>query len=244
MDAGNPKDTPAKKRLSRRAQQRARRAKAQSEGRCTARAKATGKRCRNTPVEGRSTCGVHGGTGGRPIVHGRYSELPERVHAGYVASLTDETLFDHAQTVALLDSLVKAAGARARDLDTPQFRKAACELLAEALAAIAGGSDPLKALGPLGSLLEKGLSQVIAEDRLFRLAERLDARIAESNKLKLSKQNAINAVDLVKVMQSMLAAIQRLAPADLAAQIADELERIIGGIDVEPPARDVVARRN
>lgn len=223
----------AQARPSRRARQRARREKAAAEGKCQGKNR-RGKPCKLTPKTGNSVCWRHGARGGRPIVHGRYSELPERVRARYLASLTDDSLFDHAQTVAALDGLVREAAARAADLDTPLFRKLALETLSTARELIADGKDPIDCLGPLEALLDKGLAQVIAEDRLFRLLERLDTRIEAANRLKLSKQTAINAVDLVGVMQALLAAIQRLAPADLAKQLADELEKILGGVDVQP----------
>src|SRR4051812_36311018 len=106
MSDGISTDPPAVKPPTRRAKQRARREKAQAEGQCISPAKSTGKRCKRAPVDGRSTCRSHGGAGGRPIVHGRYSEeLPERLRSGFLASLTDESLFDSTQTVALMDAL-------------------------------------------------------------------------------------------------------------------------------------------
>lgn len=236
-------DVLADKPLSKRAERNARRAQAQADGRCTANAKSTGKRCRNAPVEDRGTCKRHGGAGGRPIVHGRYSEeLPARIAARANASLNDPTLLENVQMIAAMDGLVREAAARAADLDVPEFRKQACEKLATARELIVEGGDPIDSLEPLGVLLNKGLSQVIAEQRLFQLFERVDVRIADLNKNKLAKANSINAVDLVAVLQSILAAIQRLAPPDLAQQLAQELERILGGIDVVPRSAALAGR--
>ncbi len=238
-------EAPPERPVSKRAAARARRAQAQAEGRCTATAKSTGKPCRKTPVEGRSTCRRHGGAGGRPILHGRYSEeLPARISARVNASLNDPTLTDNVQMIAAMDGLVREQAARAADLDTPEFRKQACERLATVRELIVDGKDPIDALEPLGALLERGLSQVVAEHRLFQLFERVDVRIADLNRTKLAKSNAINSVDLVSVLQALLAAIQRLAPPELAKLIADELERICGDVELGAPARQSPAGRN
>lgn len=244
MSDGISMDPAAPKPPSRRAKQRARREKAKAEGQCVSPAKSTGKRCKNPPVEGRATCGDHGGKGGRPIVHGRFAEcLTGRVKAAVQASVNDETLFDHAQTVGLLDGLLKEACARASDLDVPEFRKQAVERVQLIEALLTDGKDVALAVHSLAELLRKGLSQAIADDRVFRLAERIDARIAERNRIALAKQNSINSVDLVGVMQGLLATIQRLAPPDLAKSIADELEKLLGGVDIDPPSRETIVGR-
>jgi hypothetical protein len=137
--------------VSQRAARRARRAQAQAEGKCTATAKGSGKRCKNAPVEGRSTCRKHGGTGGRKIVHGRYAEdLRGRCAGSFWRAWADETLLENAQTIALLDSLVREACERAMDLDTPAFRKLAVERVEFIEAILVEGKDPKLAVRALG----------------------------------------------------------------------------------------------
>lgn len=242
MNDGIPMDAPAQP--SRRARQRARRAKAAAEGKCQGKNR-RGKPCKLTAKEGSSVCWRHGANGGRPILHGRFSEtLQGRLRASCQSSLNDGSLFDHAQTCALLDSLVKEACAQLAELDCPRFRASALERAISVRELITLEKDPKLALRGLIELLERGIAEAAAQERVFRLAERLDARLAEANRLKLSKQNAINSVDLVGVMQALLAAIQRLAPPDVAKLIADELAKILGGIDVTPPAEPIAASRN
>jgi hypothetical protein len=227
-----------------RKRRRQRREQAALEGQCLGTSKRSGKRCQNKPVPGRPTCRMHGGTGGAPILHGRFSELRGRVRASYLASLNDDSLFDHAQTIALLDGLVKEACARAADLDTPKFREIAVDKVEAIELLLTLGKDAALAIHGLATFLKKGLDQVVAEERLFRLVERMDARITEANRLKLSKQNSINAVDLTGVMQSLLAAVLRLGGPELAKLIADEIAKILGGVDVAPPSRETLVGRN
>lgn len=223
----NPQESDNPTRLSRRATRRARRAQAHAEGRCLAKTKSTGKRCKLTPVPGRPTCRKHGGNGGAPVKHGRFVDLAPGLKTAYLASLNDPTLHDLDQTLALLDGLVKQAGARAADLDTPHFRKCAVEALATARELIADGGDPIDALGPLGHLLDKGLSEVIAEDRLFRLVERFSMREETRQSLSVARKNVVNAQDVTKILVRILEEIRRLAPPDIATALADALQKML-----------------
>lgn len=52
--------------------------------RCKAKAKGSGERCKNPAMAGKTVCRFHGGMGGRPPIHGRYSvtkraELREKI---------------------------------------------------------------------------------------------------------------------------------------------------------------------
>jgi hypothetical protein len=235
----NPQESDNPTKLSRRATRRARRAQAHAEGRCLAKTKSTGKRCKLTPVAGRPTCRKHGGNGGAPIKHGRFVDLAPGLKTAYLASLNDPTLHDLDQTLALLDGLVKQAGARAADLDTPQFRKTAVEMLATAREQIVDGRDPIDAIGPLGHLLEKGLSQVIAEDRLFRLVERFSMREETRQSLNVARKNVINAQDLTKILVQFLDVVRRLAPPDLAVALADALQKLLVA---DGPEGDLIGR--
>src|SRR5690606_19849988 len=81
-----------------------------SGGRCTAKAKGSGERCKNAAVNGFTVCRMHGAgskgkPGGRPIKHGRYSKhLPERLAGKYAEAQADERLLELRDEIALLDA--------------------------------------------------------------------------------------------------------------------------------------------
>lgn len=193
--------------------------------RCTAQSKQTKERCSKPVVPGRSVCRYHGGLGGRPIVHGRYSKALGSLRDAYESARNDPTLLELRDTLALLDVVVQKAANRAASLDTPEFRDRALELYRAAQQA----TDPAVAqarLGELGSLLRAGGEESRALSELADATERLAKRQEKAWDLRLSAANAINARDMVALLSRF---------ADIVIDEADRetATRIVGRIDAE-----------
>jgi len=79
-------------------------------GRCKAKAKSTGRQCRNPIVSGREVCRIHGGLTPRGFdlpqtKHGRYSkDLPTRLAAKYLEAQSDADLLTLRAEIALVDT--------------------------------------------------------------------------------------------------------------------------------------------
>lgn len=193
--------------------------------RCTAKSKQSGNRCTKPVVAGRSVCRYHGGLGGRPIVHGRYSKALGSLREAYEDSRNDPTLLELRDTLAVLDVIVQKAAARVGELDTPRFRSMAYELYQEA----AGATDPTELrerLRNLGGLLRNGVKEDEALERLSDSVEKLARRQEKAWDLRLSAANAINARDMV-------ALLGRFAEIVLDEANDETATRIIARIDGE-----------
>lgn len=193
--------------------------------RCTAQSKQSKERCRNQVVPGRSVCRFHGGLGGRPIIHGRYSKSMGSLREAYEAARNDPTLMELRESLALLDVVVQKAAKRASDLDTPEFREQALTLYSDASQA----TDPVEAqtkLRDLGLLLRSGGEESKALGDLADATERLAKRQEKAWDLRLSAANAINARDMVALLSRF---------ADIVIEEADRetATRIVGRIDTE-----------
>lgn len=90
---------------------------------CAAKAKSTGKRCRRRANTGYSVCQVHGAgstkkgrSGGRPIIHGRYSEiLKSELREKFEIAIQDQVPLDLLPELAVQRTLLKDYIARFGD---------------------------------------------------------------------------------------------------------------------------------
>jgi hypothetical protein len=193
--------------------------------RCTAKSKQSGNRCTKPVVVGRAVCRYHGGLGGRPIKHGRYSKALGSLREAYEDARNDPTLLELRDTLAVLDVIVQKCAARVGELDTPQFREKALILYEEAQ----GSTDPLELrakLRDLGGILRSGVEEDEALGRLSDAVEKMARRQEKAWDLRLSAANAINARDMVALLGRF---------ADIILDEADDetATRIIGRIDRE-----------
>lgn len=202
--------------------------------RCTAQSKTTGKRCTKTVVPGRSVCRFHGGLGGRPIIHGRYSKSLGRLREAYEEARSDPGLLDLRDTIALLDVVVRKAAERAAELDTPDFRETALKLYSTASQA----TEPLQVqqhLSALGALLREGGKEDQALKELSASVERLAKRQEKAWDLRLTAANVINAKDMVALLGRFADIVLEEADADTATRIVQRVDREIMG---EGPSAD------
>ena len=196
--------------------------------RCCAKSKSTGERCKKPVVPGRRVCRLHGGLGGRPIVHGRRSRALGRLKEAYNAARDDPSLMDLRDTLALLDIVVQDAAKRAGEADTPKFREEALSIYAE----LAWATDDVERhhiLTRLGEHLEAGVKEDEALKSLAENAERLAKRQERAWDIKLSAAQAINASDMVAVLTKFADIVLEEAPKDGAGRIIDRIDREVMG---------------
>jgi len=191
--------------------------------RCCAKAKSTQKRCGLRVVPGRRVCRIHGGLGGAPPKHGRYSKGLGRFREAYQEARQDPSLLDLRETLALMDVAVQRAVERASDADTPDFRARALDLFERVRSAV----DPQEAarhLGQLGELLRAGIEEDAALDGLAKAAERLARRQEKAWSIKLDAATALNARDLVSVMARWADIVLEEVPKDAAARVIRRID--------------------
>ena len=221
--------------------------------RCTAMSKTTRERCTKPVVPGRSVCRYHGGLGGRPIVHGRYSKSLGRLREAYEEARADPALLELRDTIALLDVVVRKSAERAAAHDTPQFREAALKLF-EAASQATEPPQVEKAMEALGALLQEGSREDEALKELSSSVERLAKRQEKAWDLRLTAANVINAKDMVALLSRFADIVLEEADADTATRIVQRVDREImgegpqadrlsvGGDPVGPPVLDVPGR--
>lgn len=216
---------------------------AKFEGQCTAQSKQTGNRCERPAMHGRLVCYHHGGKGGRPPVHGRWSRSFGRLRESYEEARADGELMDMSRTLAVLDVNVQRAAERVEERDTPEFRRRAAKLYMDAQDASASGDQEKAAqkLAELGVLLRAGVSADRAFAKLVDAAERFGRSQESAWRVRLSKANAINAMDVRAILARFLDFVTQEAPVDVAARIIDRIDVELGGArqDVQQIAEEI-----
>lgn len=196
--------------------------------RCCAKSKSTSKRCRQRVVLGRRVCRYHGGLGGRPPTHGRYSKGLGRFREAYQESLNDPSLMDLRETMALLDLAVRRAAERAGQFDSPAFRAECLGVYEEAREA--DTTDGMtSALNRLGTLLRNGVKEDAAFEDLAKAAERLARRQEKAWGIKLDAATALNARDLTAVLARFMDIVLTEAPKDAARNIVRRIDAEVLG---------------
>jgi len=196
--------------------------------RCTAKSRQTGNRCTKTVVKGRAVCRYHGGLGGRPIIHGRYSKAMGSLREAYEEAMNDPTLMELRDSLAVLDVVVQKAAARASEQDTPGFRRKAAALYREAQ----DSGDPqvmARKLAELGALLEKGTDGDAALKALGEAVERLAKRQEKAWDIRLSAANVINARDMVAMLSRFADIVIEESDKDVATRIISRIDGEIMG---------------
>lgn len=205
--------------------------------RCTARSKRSGVQCRNAPLNGRGTCRMHGGKAGRPIVHGRYSQLAGPIGDAYRASVADANLLDPREPLAALDAIVKVQVARMESNDSPAFRSHALALIDGALTARTAGDHATEEslLKALATHLADGTAATDAEAELSKRVQTFARHNEEANRQKLAKSATVNAQFLVKLFAALGSDLVEKFPREIADGVMDLLQARIDGGDPGGP---------
>lgn len=97
--------------------------------------------CRNNAAMGWKVCPIHGAgkklgqPGGRPPIHGRYRQLPERLLSSYEEALADPTLIELREELALTKALIGELLSRWGDIPPLDEMEDGLECLGECLKA-------------------------------------------------------------------------------------------------------------
>jgi hypothetical protein len=71
--------------------------------RCLAWSRRNGRQCNRIPMRNKTVCRSHGGAGGRPAKHGRYS-IPAKIADAAIRALGDPRLLHSKEHIAILDA--------------------------------------------------------------------------------------------------------------------------------------------
>jgi hypothetical protein len=218
------------------------------ERRCNAKSKQTGERCRVWAVPGRAVCRFHGGLGGRPPVHGRYSKVLTNMKAKYESALEDDRVMDLRETLAVLDTALMEMMEMAEEGASPQSWKRAGELMKQLNAA--RGGDPAEAaaiLRELDKLLTDGAARAAAMEAMTKAAERKAIRAEAAWKVRLDAAQAINARDLVTVFTRLVLLIEDELGIQASKAVVDRIDRELLdgalGMDAEQGAKRLAGRK-
>lgn len=206
--------------------------------RCCAKSKTSQERCKRTVVPGRRVCRYHGGLGGAPPKHGRYSKGLGRFREAYESARNDPGLLDLRETLALLDVVVQRAADRAADKDTPDFRAQAYDLFEKARRTT-DPADAAQALNRLGELLQVGCGEDSALAELAKAAERLGRRQEKAWQIRLDAANAINARDLTAVLARFADIVLEEVPKDAAARVIRRIDAEVLGTGPTATRREI-----
>jgi len=154
---------------------------------------------------------MHGKGGGRPILHGRYSKLPTRIHDAFEKAIGDPKLLDLAEGVALLDALLQERIERLAAGDDPSWRlhlRDSIELVSDFMLASDWGAAA-KAVRAHIDLIQTGCNVDKAEAAIFAMRERVSARVEELHRIRLARGSAVNARDLASLQIMQFREIRR-----------------------------------
>lgn len=198
---------------------------------CTAKSKQTGKRCMAPPMPEGTKCRFHGGAprSGRPSTKGRFSKAMGKLAAAYHDSLNDSTLTDTREPLAALDALTRRAAERAAERDTPEFRKRVQQLV-ETMATALRGQDVATFTAKLTELQKLAADGAEEDDALREAAEafeRFSERLEAHWKIKLDRKQAINARDLMVVVQRLVDIVRTEVSGDAAARVARGFDQVM-----------------
>lgn len=197
-------------------------------GRCCAKAKGSGARCRNLSVLGRNVCRMHGGLGGRPAKNGRYSRYIKTgaLAKAYSDALNDPTQWDIDEHLAVLDAACRRSAERLDEKDTPGFRSGVRKLVVDCEKARDQKDYAafVEKFDELAELAKRGAAEDGALEEFLRSTERRAKRLEEAWKIRLSAAHAINSRDLVTVLARFMDIVEQKAEPSAALDIRQAIE--------------------
>lgn len=178
-------------------------------GRCKAKSKQTGERCKNPVAPGYEVCRFHGGRTPRgpalpQFKHGRRSKyMPARLLTAYERALNDPQLFDLADSVALIDAriddLLASSGGSAVFKD---MRDTFDRLYAALQQQDPAGTS--LALRTLDDLIRSGADHAHIWDDLLRLLDDRRKHVETQRRLELAGERGVSATEVVTLIGAIV----------------------------------------
>lgn len=199
---------------------------------CTATSKGSGERCKRLAVTGSTVCRVHGAGGGAPVKHGRYSKhLPKRLATRYRQLVSDRTLIDAQEHLALLETMLSERFAKLGEISPAEMWRSAIEAYQECRRAMSEGDTDgtIRSLSTLEHVLNNGLGQAQAErDIRDLIQEAVPVRRVELQRL-YAEETKVTAKEVQALLAALLDAINRhVSDPDAKRAVSAEIVRLAG----------------
>lgn len=167
--------------------------------------------CENDPRRGRTRCKYHGGDTPQGVDSpqfktGEHSQAFKALGTKYLDALNDPLLLDMRRPIAIQHTVVEKCAERVAESDTPAFRKAARELLRQAMSAfrIDDPEAAMQRLGELGALLKKGSAEDRALKNLSTAAKLLATQQSDAWKIMLSAKTSFSGEELRSLLSAIM----------------------------------------
>ncbi len=184
--------------------------------RCKAKAKRTGKRCKNNAVTGYDVCRMHGGKTPRGwdsphTTTGRYLNIPDRLVTSYQQSLNDPQIEDLRAEIALIDARTSEL---LSNLDTERYGTGWDEIknARDSISAAMKSGDPtlmISAFTELDSAVNTAYDNSNTWEMIVKLFEQRRKLIETLRKVQLDAETTITA----ERMTMLIAAVGRIIQA-------------------------------
>ena len=184
-------------------------------------------RCPNNKRPGYEVCGSHGAKGGRPIKHGMYSTAGTRLGDIFDRFIQDaDQSKDLDVTLVMATSLLQTRLDKMRELDTPDFRKRAVNLLERSREAAAGGEHQASAklMGELYALLKRGVAEDRAVDRVEAALDRVEKYQTDFAKLQLMGDKVITEKEFLAYFVRWSETLAQVASPEVVFEVTRRID--------------------
>lgn len=208
-------------------------------GRCTAKAKQTGVRCKRHAAKGRRVCAIHGGKSlagvdSPTFEHGRYSKyLPDQIVPKYRDALADKELIRLDDEIAVIDARLKSEmeSLKITGMNERGWGRAQ-DLYRSLRRATVSGNTKLaaKSLNDLGTVLLVTATDSIAWDDIVNLIDQRRKLVETERKRLQDEDNAIGIEKLMLMIAAIIDIIRRhVASKETRGAISEDIRRLVDG---------------
>jgi len=204
---------------------------------CGAKTRSGGK-CRKSPVPGARRCRFHGGKSlsgpANPAWKtGRYSKWAQCFGSrgkAIAEAADDDELLNLRRTVAVFEVAMREAAKRLDQGDSPEWRKRARELFAEATDATAEMDARQRAMMLLQSHLAKGADEDKAYAILLDRTERLHRAVSETLDTMLRGANVLNRQQAEVFVRAIFDILRAETAPEVSSRVLSRLDtEVMGG---------------
>lgn len=216
-------------------------------GRCTAKSKQSGQRCKNRPSPGMTVCRIHGGATPRGIAaptfkHGKYSKhLPSRLIERYNDAVDDPALLEMRHEIALLDARLTDILGRVDTGESGTAWRGIQSAYNDLRKALSSGNSEMvsNALFDLNAHIEKGHSDYAAWHEIHSLMEQRRKLVESEQKRLQTMDQMITAEQAIAYATAVLSSVKaHVTDRKVLNEISIDIQRL-----VTAPVRTEIAVR-